>query len=103
MENKYNDTSFIKAVKLAISENCDVMNLENEIDGFAIYLTQNNSGITADLTNDEIYEVSKFIRKVKKLKNKFEYEIDKSKYEFIVKFRQDFGEEVWSIKYKKIV
>ena len=93
--------AFEKLIKEAIKEHCDIVQLDNESDGFVIYLISGDSGFPADLLSKEILEIKNFLRKVKKMKGDFTYPIDNYEYRFNVRFYQDFGEEVFKLKIKK--
>ena len=93
--------AFKKLIKEAFKENCDIVQLDNESEGFVIYLISSGSGFPADLHSKEILEVKNFLRKVKKTKGDFTYLVDNKEYRFNVRFYQDFGEEVFKLMKKK--
>lgn len=94
-------TAFEKLLKQGIETNCDIIQLDNESDGFRIYLIFNNVGYPADLSKKEIGEIRNFLYKVKKTKGKFTYRLENVNYKLSVKFRDDFGEQVFSLKIYK--
>ena len=94
-------TAFEKLLKLGIEANCDLIQLDNESDGFEIYLISNNSGYPAELSGKEIGEIRTFLRKAKKKKGTFNYKLNDIDYKLSVSFRDDFGEQVFSLKIGK--
>ncbi len=93
--------AFEKLIKEAVKENCDIAQLDNESEGFVIYLISDGSGFPADLLSKEILEIKNFLRKVKKTKGDFTYHVDNTEYRFNIRFYQDFGEEVFKLMIKK--
>lgn len=93
--------AFEKLLKQGIEAECDLIQLDNESDGFEIYLISNNSGFPAELSKKEISEIRTFLRKVKKIKGRFNYKLDDIDYKISVRFRDDFGEQVFSLKIYK--
>jgi len=89
---------FEKLLKQAIKNQCDLIQLDNESSGFEIYLISNNSGFPANLTKKELTDVLNFIFSFKKTKNFFFYVIDNVEYKIKIKWRSDFGEQVFSLK-----
>jgi len=93
--------AFEKLLKQGIEADCDIIQLDNEGDGFVIYIISDNSGFPAELSKMEIREIRTFLRKVKKTKGKFNYKLDDMDYKISVRFRDDFGEQVFSLKIYK--
>jgi hypothetical protein len=90
--------SFEKLLKQAIEYQCDLIQLDNESSGFEIYLISNNTGFPANLTEKELNEVVNFIFSFKKSKKFFNYLINNIEYKIDIKWRTDFGEQVFSLK-----
>lgn len=91
------EAAFEKLLKQGIEANCDLIQLDNESEGFEIYLISNNSGYPAELSSKEIGEIRTFLRKVKKKKGLFNYKLNDTEYKISVRFREDFGEQVFSL------
>jgi len=89
---------FEKLIKEAVKKKCEIIQLENESEGFVIYLISNGSGFQIELEHTEIYEIMKYLKKIRKLKGCFDYLVDSKKYNLCVKFSSDFGEEVFTLK-----
>jgi hypothetical protein len=90
--------AFEKLIKQAIEINCELIQLDNETEGFVIYLISDGIGYPADLSGQEILEVNKFVHKVKKSKGKFNYSVDNVEYKLSIQFRDDFGEQTFSLR-----
>jgi aspartate ammonia-lyase len=89
---------FEKILKQAIEANCDFVQQDNESGGFVIYIISNGTGFGLDLSKKEMIEVNNYIRKVKKTKGLFTYLLDNKEYKISVRYRDDFGEQVFSLK-----
>ncbi len=63
-------------------------------------MISNGAGFQIELTHSEIYEIMKFLKKIRKSKGCFDYLINNDKYRLCVKFRSDFGEEVFTLRIK---
>ncbi len=94
--------NFIKLIKKAISNNCDEIKLDNESDRFTIYLMSGNIGFSINSSAEEISDIFRFLKRQKAPKGKFKYMIEKKRYVFKRSFYEDFGEEVFSLKFKEI-
>ena len=90
--------SFEKLLKQAIEYQCELIQLDNENSGFEIYLISNNTGFPANLTEKELNEVVNFIFSFKNSKKSFNYLINNIEYKIDIKWRTDFGEQVFSLK-----
>jgi len=88
---------FEKLIKEAVRVKCNVVQLDNENEGFIIYLISDGSGFPVELLSNEILEIKNFLKKVKKVKGNFKYSVDNMDYSFNVKFYEDFGEEVFTL------
>ncbi|HDK41852.1 MAG TPA: hypothetical protein ENG87_00620, partial [Candidatus Pacearchaeota archaeon] len=67
--------AFEKLIKEAVKENCEIAQLDNESEGFVIYLISGGSDFPADLLSKEILEIKNFLRNVKKTKGDFTYPV----------------------------
>ncbi len=90
--------AFEKLLKQGIKSQCELIQLENESSGFTIYIISNDSGFAADLSEKELTEIVRFVNTVKKTKGVFSYNIDNMEYRLRVRYRSDFGEQVFSLK-----
>ena len=94
---------FENLIKLALQNKCNEIEMENESDGKTIYLVNSGTGFPIELSAAENNEILKFLKKVKKQHGVFFKKIDNINYKYKVKFRCDFGEEVFSLKYETMI
>lgn len=89
---------FEKLLKQAIKTQCNLIQLENESSGYEIYLISENSGFPANLTKKELNAVIDFVFKTKRTNGLIFYTIGNVDYKIRVKYRSDFGEQVFTLK-----
>ena len=94
---------FDNLIKLALQNNCNEIEMENESDRKTIYLVNTGAGFPVELSAAENHKIFNFLKEVKKRQGVFSKKIDNINYKFHVKFRSDFGEEVFSLKYETII
>lgn len=92
--------NFEKLVKEAIETGSDTIELCNENDGFALYMVVSNTGFPFDMSKIDLSEIFLFLYKHGRKKGRFNYLIDNEPFEFLVKFHEDFDEEVFSLKFR---